>query len=50
MSQTADERVQTFRDAVNASPELPAKITADECKCIKRRVKTTNCPRLNSIK
>ena len=28
MSQTAEERVQTFRDAVNASPELQAKVTA----------------------
>ena len=26
MSQTAEERVQAFRDAVNASPELQAKV------------------------
>ena len=30
MSQTADERVQAFRNAVNASPELQAKVTAGE--------------------
>ena len=30
MSQIADERIQAFRDAVNASPELQAKVTAGE--------------------
>ena len=30
MSQTGEERVQAFRDAVNASPELQAKVTAEE--------------------
>ena len=30
MSQTAEERVQAFRDAVNASPELQAKVTAQD--------------------
>ena len=30
MSQTAEERVQAFRDAVNASPELQAKVTAED--------------------
>ena len=30
MSQTGEERVQAFRDAVNASPELQAKVTAED--------------------
>lgn len=30
MRQTADERIQAFRDAVNVSPELQAKVTAGE--------------------
>ena len=29
MSQTAEERVQAFRDAINSTPELQAKFTAD---------------------
>ncbi|MEE3372210.1 MAG: Nif11-like leader peptide family RiPP precursor [Planctomycetota bacterium] len=30
MNQTVDERVQAFRDAVNASPELQARVVAGE--------------------
>ena len=30
MSQTGEERVQAFRDAVNACPELQAKVTAED--------------------